>query len=431
MAAANALQISPFSSPPKPNTTSPLSLLPHCTSLRELKQIQAFTIKTHLQNDINVLTKLISFCTLNPSATLMDHAHQLFDQIPQPDIVVFNNMARGYSRSNAPLRAIVLFSDILCSGIIPDDYTFPSLLKACASSKALQEARRVFDKIVEPCVVCYNAIITGYARNNLHRALDKLVKELKLVGYVPDISLVCHADMEVEDKEIALRYHRKSITFKRKAKENDVTEVVLAFNEDILPDGNCVNDPFSFTCTMKACGSLAYKKLALQLHGLVEKFDFGSNVYMAIQNSIMDMYIKSGKSHSTFVEMWSQGVRLNSMTYASVLSTCTSVYDLEWGTHLHARIVRMEPTIDVLVGSGLVDMYAKRGCLEFARNGVWCSQPEQVANIVVEFYQQLFSSGNPQNFDEVLDQIPNVVTMAMNDELSRIFTAAEVELSLK
>ena len=226
MAAASALQISPFSSPPKPNTTSPLSLLPHCTSLRELKQIQAFTIKTHLQNDINVLTKLISFCTLNPSATLMDHAHQLFDQIPQPDIVVFNNMARGYSRSNAPLQAIVLFSDILCSGIIPDDYTFPSLLKACASSKALQEgkqlhclatklglnhniyvcptlinmytecndvnaARRVFDKIAEPCVVCYNAIITGYARSSLPNEALSLFRELQAINLIPtDVTLL-------------------------------------------------------------------------------------------------------------------------------------------------------------------------------------------------------------------------------------------------
>nr|POE81520.1 pentatricopeptide repeat-containing protein, chloroplastic [Quercus suber] len=367
MAAANALQISPFSSPPKPNTTSPLSLLPHCTSLRELKQIQAFTIKTHLQNDINVLTKLISFCALNPSATLMDHAHQLFDQIPQPDIVVFNNMARGYSRSNAPLRAIVLFSDILCSGIIPDDYTFPSLLKECASSKALQEgkqlhclatklglnhnmyvcptlinmytecndvnaARRVFDKIVEPCVVCYNAIITGNARSSLpnealslfrelqainlmptdvtllsvlsscallgaldlgrwiheyvkihgfdkyvkvntalidisvevnnvvheffsgegvqsvsadlHRALDKLVKELKLVGYVPDISLVCHADMEVEDKEIALRYHNCNVDASR---NNQLYLRVDTFgsqliNCPVLPKGGCASN---------------------------------------------------------------------------------------------------------------------------------------------------------------------------------------------
>ena len=42
---------------------------------------------------------------------------------------------------------------------------------------------------------------------NLLRSLDKLVKELKLVGYVPDISLVFHEDMEDEDEEISLRYH--------------------------------------------------------------------------------------------------------------------------------------------------------------------------------------------------------------------------------
>ena len=41
----------------------------------------------------------------------------------------------------------------------------------------------------------------------LLRALDKLVKELKLVGYVPDISLVFREDMEDEDKEITLGYH--------------------------------------------------------------------------------------------------------------------------------------------------------------------------------------------------------------------------------
>ena len=46
---------------------------------------------------------------------------------------------------------------------------------------------------------------------DLLRALDKLVKELKLVGYVPDISLVFRADMEDEDKEITLRYHSEKL----------------------------------------------------------------------------------------------------------------------------------------------------------------------------------------------------------------------------
>lgn len=50
----------------------------------------------------------------------------------------------------------------------------------------------------------------------------------------------------------------------------------------------------------------------------------------------------------------------------------------------------------------------------FDSNGVWCSQPSRVATIVVDFYQQLFSSNNPHDFEEVLEQIPQVVITDMN-----------------
>ncbi|CAB4295251.1 unnamed protein product [Prunus armeniaca] len=223
--AAPAVQMSPFSHP-KTNTNTPVSLIPKCTSLRELKQIQAFSIKTHLQYDISVLTKLINFCTLNPTGTSMDYAHLLFDQIPHPDIVVFNTMARGYARSHTPFRAISLFAHILSSDLFPDDYTFPSLLKACASSKALEEgrqlhcfaikcglhlniyvcptlinmytecndvdaARRVFDKIPDPCVVVHNAMIKGYARSSRPNEALALFRELQASNLKPtDVTML-------------------------------------------------------------------------------------------------------------------------------------------------------------------------------------------------------------------------------------------------
>ncbi|WJZ84271.1 hypothetical protein VitviT2T_003882 [Vitis vinifera] len=83
--------------------------------------------------------------------------------------------------------------------------------------------------------------------------------------------------------------------------------------------------------------------------------------------SILSQHGFGAETLNTFLEMWNQGFRPNSMTYASVLSACTSIYDLEWGAHLHARIVRMEPRLDVYAGCGLIDMYAKSGRLEFAR----------------------------------------------------------------
>ncbi|KAK9106784.1 hypothetical protein Syun_022795 [Stephania yunnanensis] len=202
---------------------TPIHLLHKCNSIRELKQIQGCMIKTSvLQHDPNLLTKLTAVCTaLKPlDHVVMRHARLLFDQAPQPNIFLFNTVARGYSRTgHDSLQVVELFSRILLLGILPNDYTFPSLLKACTNSRALEEgkqvhsfviklglhhntyiaptlinmyadcgdclaARQVFDRIEDPCVVIYNSMITGYARNSqpnmalvLFRGLQK--KNLK------------------------------------------------------------------------------------------------------------------------------------------------------------------------------------------------------------------------------------------------------------
>lgn len=135
-------------------------------------------------------------------------------------------MARGYARSNSPYLAFSLFAQLLCSGLLPDDYTFSSLLKACASSKALKEgmelhcfaiklglnhniyicptlinmyaecndmnaARGVFDEMEQPCIVSYNAIITGYARSSQPNEALSLFRELQASNLEPtDVTML-------------------------------------------------------------------------------------------------------------------------------------------------------------------------------------------------------------------------------------------------
>ncbi|KAK7308343.1 hypothetical protein VNO77_41945 [Canavalia gladiata] len=192
------------------------------------------------------------------------------------------------------------------------------------------------------------------------------------------------------------------------------------------------SDPFSFTCAMKACGCLASTQLALQLHAHVIKLPFGSQtcihnslvdmyikcgtitlaetVFHSIEspslfcwnsmiygysqlygpyealhvftqmpehdsvswNTLISVFSQHGLGvHclSMFVEMCNQGFRPNFMTYGSALSACAGISHLEWGKHLHARILRIEyDSLDAFLGSGLIDMYAKCGCLGLARH---------------------------------------------------------------
>ena len=52
-------------------------------------------------------------------------------------------------------------------------------------------------------------------------------------------------------------------------------------------------------------------------------------------------------------------------------------------------------------------------------------------DIVLEFYQALFTSQRPDNFDEILAQIPRVVTVEMSNDLLVEFKVDEVETTLK
>ena len=67
----------------------------------------------------------------------------------------------------------------------------------------------------------------------------------------------------------------------------------------------------------------------------------------------------------------------------------------------------------------------------YDENGQWCTHPSRVTDTVVQFYQKLFTSYEPVDFVEILEQIPTKVTKDMNVELLKEFTADEVENALK
>lgn len=64
------------------------------------------------------------------------------------------------------------------------------------------------------------------------------------------------------------------------------------------------------------------------------------------------------------VEFW---LKPNSITLMTVLPGCASLVALAKGKEIHAYVIRNALAMDIAVGSALVDMYAKCGCLDIAR----------------------------------------------------------------
>eukprot|EP01018_Ginkgo_biloba_P003052 Gb_20350 [translate_table: standard] len=92
-------------------------------------------------------------------------------------------------------------------------------------------------------------------------------------------------------------------------------------------------------------------------------------------------YAQTGEGNEAlelFNRMQHEGVNPNHFTFASVVKACAGLSALELGKHLHACIIRTGCESNVIVGSALLDMYAKCGSLEDACQ-VFDKMPERNA----------------------------------------------------
>lgn len=60
-----------------------------------------------------------------------------------------------------------------------------------------------------------------------------------------------------------------------------------------------------------------------------------------------------------------------------------------------------------------------------------CLDKEEIAQILVTHYQELFHSANPSNLESVLEAIPTLITPDLNDLLTAEFVKDEVDEALK
>ena len=62
---------------------------------------------------------------------------------------------------------------------------------------------------------------------------------------------------------------------------------------------------------------------------------------------------------------------------------------------------------------------------------MWCTEESQIKNIVVDYYQSLFSSSSPSELEKILEKVQPSVIEPINLTLLKDFSREEVESALK
>lgn len=74
----------------------------------------------------------------------------------------------------------------------------------------------------------------------------------------------------------------------------------------------------------------------------------------------------------------------------------------------------------------------RRNRIAGSRNSsnVWCTEHNQIRNIVYEYYHSMFSSDQPSNFSMILEAIKPTITKDMNAHILSPFLRKEVEAAI-
>ncbi|XP_057422224.1 pentatricopeptide repeat-containing protein At5g61800 [Lotus japonicus] len=300
---------------------STLNLIKQCKTIPQLHQIHAHTITTGLLplhtlpilNNIlstftSILTSLPSNKNNNHSLNLTTYALSLFHSIPNPTTFSYNTLIRIHTLLSSPLPALQTFLSLRRHPLPPDFHTFPLVLKACAHFHSLPLAHSLHSQ----------AFKFGFLPDSF--VVNSLIRVYSVHGSILDAHKVfCESS------------HKDVVTY------------------NAMVDGFVKNR---------------------QLECAREVFD-----EMPERDSVSWGTMIAGYSHARlcseaielFDEMICLGVRPDNIALVSVLSACAQLGDLEQGSVVHDYIKRNGIRVDSFLATGLVDLYAKCGCVDTAK----------------------------------------------------------------
>lgn len=339
------------------------------TSQNQLKHVHARLLRHCLDQDsylFNILLKLsFNFKDLN-------YSQLLFNQCKEPNIYVWNTLIRGLVFRECFHKSIDFFYSMRNNGFLPNNFTFPFVLKSCARLFDLKLGVKLHGLVVKVGFDYDVFVKTGLV--GLYSKCGCLGEARKAFDEIPEKNVISWTAIICGYIEVG-RFTEAIDMFRR------------LLETGLRPDG------FTLVRVVAACAQLGDLRTGEWVHRCVVDIGIGTNIF--VSTALVDMYAKCGKMESArvvfdemhekdivtwgamiqgyasnglpkealdlFHRMQRENLKMDCYTTVGVLSACARLGALELGEWASGLIDEKEFLSNPVLGTALIDMYAKCG----------------------------------------------------------------------
>ncbi|OAY61620.1 pentatricopeptide repeat-containing protein At3g63370, chloroplastic [Manihot esculenta] len=354
-------------------------LLELCASEKALlqgQQIHAHIIKSNVARISVFLSTKLVFMYGKCGSVL--HAKRVFDKMCERTIFTRNAMLGSYVSNGEPLQALEMYREMRCLGVPFDSYTFPYLLKACATVQDLRCGAEIHGLAIkcgnDSIVYVANSLVTMYAKcndlNGARKLFDRMNDRSDVVSWNSMISAYSGNGCCIEALGLFREIHKAAVA----------------------------TNAYTLVAVLQACEDYSSMKLGMEIHAAILKSRQLLDVYVA--NALLAMYFRFGKMAEAavifddlddkdivtwnsmltgfiqnglynealqfFHDLQDAGLKPDQVSVINIIVASGRLGYLLNGREIHAYAIKNGFAYNVLVGNTLIDMYAKCCCMIYA-----------------------------------------------------------------
>ncbi|KAK6153094.1 hypothetical protein DH2020_012733 [Rehmannia glutinosa] len=363
----------------KPDLYTISIVLKACAALKALnhgKIVHGFVRKSaQINRDLFVGSALIE---LYSKCGEIDDALCVFEEIPEPDTVLWTTMISGYEQNGEPIQALEFFARmVIAKGVLIDSITLISVVSACAQMFDLKAGRSIhgymtrmgfesglsllnallnlygktgsihaaanmFEKMPERDVISWGSMMACYAHNGCAREALDLFDEMVARGIDPNAVILISALQACEatcNLQGGKQIHKLAI---KKGLDLDIlisTALIDVYMNCFSPD-----EAIEVFDEMPERDAVCFSAI---LHGCVENG-------------------RAGKSIGIFREILANGFQPDAFDVVKILTACSELGVFQQTSCVHGFTIKGGLADNSFLGASLIESYAKCGSLDGA-----------------------------------------------------------------